>query len=295
LARRKAEGFLRAQPRQSKEAKACTHTTKTKTERALAKRHYNKCVPLFILLLAQTCSIRREIPLGLVWSGGRAAVLVVFIKGQFEQSLRRCVCMDMIYKLNPQFSIACINPHPSLPPPQLPIPAYRTPAILALNALHRTRPTHTHMPTGQYSQFPLIRQTHHTLTPSLPPSPPKLTIPAYRTPAILALNAFRRTRPTHTHMPTGQYSEFPLIRQTHHTLGTISLFVLFLFLSSSSSTGSSAAITPPSALAAAAAAAAAGAGRGSCNAIDLLQDKNTVGCLMRRGGKEGGKEGGGGM
>jgi len=96
-------------------------------------------------------------------------------------------------------------------------------------------------------------------------------------------------------MPTGQYSEFPLIRQTHHTLGTISLFVLFLFLSSSSSTGSSAAITPPSALAAAAAAAAAGAGRGSCNAIDLLQDKNTVGCLMRRGGKEGGKEGGGGM
>ena len=240
MARRKAEGFLRAQPRQSKEAKACTHTTKTKTERALAKRHYNKCVPLFILLLAQTCSIRREIPLGLVWSGGRAAVLVVFIKGQFEQSLRRCVCMDMIYKLNPQFSIACINPHPSLPPPQLPIPAYRTPAILALNALHRTRPTHTHMPTGQYSQFPLIRQTHHTL-------------------------------------------------------GTISLFVLFLFLSSSSSTGSSAAITPPSALAAAAAAAAAGAGRGSCNAIDLLQDKNTVGCLMRRGGKEGGKEGGGGM
>ena len=123
--------------------------------------------------------------------------------------------------------------------------------------------------------------TPSSLPPPLPPFLPQLTIPADRTPAILALNALCRTRPTHTHMPARQYGQLPLIRQTYHTFHAVHPLLHLFFLSSSTST-STAIVTLPTALAVAPTACC---GHRPSNAIYILQHKNAVGRLKKDGGK----------
>lgn len=159
--------------------------------------------------------------------------MVVLVKGQFQQRMGRCECV-LECEIRSRLPCACLTPpNPSLTP--------------------------------------------------LPPSLPQLTIPADRTPAILALDALCRTRPTHTHMPAGQYGQLPFIRQTYHAFCAVYFLLHLLFLSSRTFTSTAIVTLLPTAFAVASPTCA---GHRSRNTVYILQHKHAIGRLKNEGRME---------